>query len=66
MKVIEDDKEPGKSIIRVSLREIDIPMRDMVLFMFKWAIATIPGLLIILFILLLFFHMFVGKYLCPV
>lgn len=65
MKLIEDDKEPDKSIIRVSLIDIDISMRDMVVFMFKWAIASIPGLLIILFILLLFFHMFVGKYLCP-
>ena len=66
MKLNEDDKEPDKSIIKVSLREIDISMRDIVVFTVKWAIASIPALLIILFVLLLFFYIFMGRYLCPV
>jgi hypothetical protein len=65
MKPIMDVEEPEKTITKVSLTKIDIPMRHMVLFMVKWAIASIPAFLIFLFLLLFFFYMFCGRFFCP-
>lgn len=66
MEPIMDVEEPEKTIIKVSLTKLDIPMRDMALFMVKWAVASIPALLIFLFITFLFFYIFWGRFFCPI
>ncbi len=66
MEPIMDVEEPEKTITKVSLTKLDIPMRDMALFMVKWAVASIPALLIFLFIAFLFFYIFWGRFFCPI
>jgi hypothetical protein len=66
MKRIMDVEQPEKNLVKVSVTEIDIPMRCMAVFMVKWAIASIPALLIILFLVLLFFYVFVARFFCPI
>lgn len=41
---------PGEKI-RVAVTDIDMPFGSMILFMIKWALASIPAFLILLFIM---------------
>jgi hypothetical protein len=65
MEPVRNVEEPEKNIMKVSLTGVDIPMRDMALFMLKWAVASIPAFLIFLSLILLFFYMCVGRFFCP-
>ena len=49
-KMVEDAKKNPKKVVKkipVQITDIDMPFTSMVIFMVKWAFATIPAILLI-------------------